>query len=463
MLRRDFAATLASNLLTALIGFGTYVIFLNVLKPEGQGLFALACFIPSIVATFCGLGQDTVNATLAGLRKEDRSGLFVQSILVTIFGAAVSVVVTGAYFFWLPIDRGQFGQLDATVVWLAALIAPVTILAANLSALVRGVGKVATSAVLQVAPPAAVLVLAVVLLVVMNLGLTAAVIVTVAGTLIGALIPLWFLREYVTLRPSAITWALARKSLAFGLQICMANFAMFLVYRVNQGIMGYMGDYVTVADIGLFAAAVGLAERLRVVPGSLGQAFLPRLANELAARQAQVPSVFRYSVVISVAAMLAMAAAGVGAILLVLRPEYRASIAPFLILLPGVAALGGASILSSDFLARGKPYYAMAVSWGNLCVNVILNLLLIPVIGIAGAALTSTICYVAALVASIIIYRRESGVRAGELVPRWADCMYVWRGSWDMARQMLGWVLRRGSSDGAPPPAPPPSGPAGGR
>jgi O-antigen/teichoic acid export membrane protein len=454
MLKREFAAMLASNLLIALIGLGTWAIFLNVLKPEGQALLTLACFIPSILWTFCGLGQEVVNATFAGIRKDQRQALFMQTILVTIFSGVVGTLMIAAYFFLVPPERqGQFANLDPTVIWLSTLMVPATVLGINLSALVRGVGRITTSAVLQVVPSVVIFILALILLVGLRLGVTAAMALTVAGTLIGAVIPIWCLREYATLRPSVLSWELLKKSFSFGLQVCIGNLAMFLVYRINQGILGYMEPYgIDLVQIGLFAAAVALTERMRILPGSLGQAFLPRLANELAERQGQVPSVYRYSLVISIASMFAMAAAGVGVILLLLKPIYIGSIVPFLILLPGVAALGGASILASDLLTRGKPYFNTAIAWANLGLNVVLNLLLIPVMGIAGAALTSTICYGITLTATTIIYLRVSGVPVREMAPRGADWMFVWRGTWQLVGEILRWVLRR---PGAPFPPPP--------
>ena len=460
MLKREVTATFIGSLVAAAFGLGVSVVFARSLGRDGQGLLALAGFIPGILSSFCSLGQDSVNATFGGLYKEQRSALFLQSLLVTAFTAVVSVPVICAYFFWLPINRGEFAQLQPEVIWISCLFAPAAVLAGTLSSLVRGVGRVTTSAAVQAVPSATTLVLALVFLVMLRQGLKVAVAVSVVGPLVGAGISLWILRDYATLRPSRLSWDLMKKSLIFGWQISVATLAMFLVYRINQGILGYMAS---TAEIGLFSIAVGLADRLRLVPGSLGQAFLPRLANELAARQGQVPAVFRYATLVSVGSMAGVGVAGIPAILVFYGWEYAGSIIPFLILLPGVAALGGASILSSDLMARGKPRYAMIGSWVSLTVVVVLNLVLIPFLGISGAALASTVTYLTtSLGLAMLFYRYESRVPLREMVPRWADCVYIWRGSWDMLWQMLKWVRRRGASQRPlPPQAPPPQVPPG--
>jgi O-antigen/teichoic acid export membrane protein len=157
--------------------------------------------------------------------------------------------------------------------------------------------------------------------------------------------------------------------------------------------------------------------------------------------------------------MLAVGAAGVPAILLLYGREYAGSIVPFLIMLPGVAALGGASVLASDLLTRKKPKYGLSMGYILLAFNVAFNIALIPLMGISGSALASTISYVAALVLWMIFYRRESHVPLKELAPRWADCVYVWSGSWAMAREALGWIFGRRKT--AAPPSPEPADPSG--
>lgn len=445
MLKREVTATFAGNLGAAVVGLGTSILFARILGREGQGLLALAMFLPTIVATFAPLGMDMVNATFGGLHKEARRGLFLQSILVALFGAAVAALATGAYFFWLPIDRGEFARLSPEIVWLACLMTPLSVLSATLSCLVRGVGRITTSAALQAVPPLATLALAGTLLLGLQGGLEAAMAASIGGQTVSVALSIWILRDYATLRPSDFSWSLLKRSLGFGWQISLGTLASFLVYRINQGILGYMAP----ADqIGLFVVAVGLAERLRLVPGSLGQAFLPRLANELAARQGQVPAVFRYSLIISVASMAGIGVAGVPAILLFYGWAYAGAVPPFLIMLPGIAALGGASVLASDLMTRKKPKYGLYLGYILLAANFGLNLALIPVIGINGAALASTASYLAALALWIVFYRHESKAPLADLVPRWADCVYLWRAGWGMVADMGRWLRRKPEQKG---------------
>jgi O-antigen/teichoic acid export membrane protein len=288
--------------------------------------------------------------------------------------------------------------------------------------LVRGVGRIKTAALIHVVQYATFLVLLAIFLAWYTGGLKTATVLWVLNPLVGVALSVWVLRDYVTLRPSRFSPWLFKKSLIFGSQISLATVAGFLVYRVDQGMLAYM---VPVDQLGLYVVAVALAERLRLLPDSIGTAFLPRLSNEIADRQSQVPVVFRYTTIVSTVSMLLAAIIGSPAILIIFGKDYYAMLPSFLLLLPGIAALGGASILAGDLASRQKPKYSMLIGYAMLAATIVLNLILIPFMGIAGAALVSSISYIAACILWLICYRRESKVPIKEMIPRWEDCVYL--------------------------------------
>ena len=112
MFKREVTATLVSNVIGAVFSLGNAVILARVLGPAGWGLLGLALLIPAVTVTFCVLGQDMVNATFAGLYKDKRNSLFQQSLLITFFGAIIGALVICAFYFWLPVAKGQFGKLS---------------------------------------------------------------------------------------------------------------------------------------------------------------------------------------------------------------------------------------------------------------------------------------------------------------------------------------------------------------
>jgi len=434
MLKRDVTVTFAANIFSTFLSLCTSIIIARVLGPTNRGLLGLAIFIPSIAATFCSLGQGTVNMTFAGLYKDMRGSLFVQSLIVTLFGTVLSTLVICAFYFWLPIEKGQFGQLSTDIIWLTCLVTPISMLSSLITSLVRGTGRIAVAAAIQVAQGAIFLCLLAFFFGLRGGGLKSALALTALIPLTSIILSLWAIREHMTFRLSKLSGWLFKKSMGFGTQISLATFAGFLIYRIDQGILAYM---VSAEQVGLYIVAVAIAEQIRLLPDSIATAFLPRLANELSDRQAQVPVVFRCTTIISIASMVLAGIVGIPAILLFYGRAYCQSIPAFLFLLPGVAVLGGSSILASDLASREKPKYSVWVSCTILFVNIVLNFALIPFMGIAGASLASTISYISAAILWVIFYGGQSGTSLQELIPRLADARYVLASIIPLIRQMV--------------------------
>ena len=89
--------------------------------------------------------------------------------------------------------------------------------------------------------------------------------------------------------------------------------------------------------------------------------------------------------------------------------DYSSSIFPFKILLIGVVTMSGWKILGSDLYGRGKPELNIYVSLISVVLNIILNILWIPKIGILGAAWATSISYTFSFVAIAIVYCKVSG------------------------------------------------------
>jgi len=433
-LKQEISATVAGNFVAAIVFLGNAIILARVLGPANRGLLSLAMLIPLITSSFCIFGQDVVNMTFAGLYKDKRSSLFQQSLIIALLGAVVSTVIICAFYFWLPISKGRFEQLSPDIVWLSCLVAPTTILSRMAIALVRGVGKITAGAAIHVAQITAFLVMLIIFLVWLNRGLKAAIVVTALYPLVAVVLSGWALRNYMTFKPSEFSGRLFKKSLGFGGLLSLTVFANFLTYRIGHGILGYM---VSLEQVGLYVVAIGVAEQLRLLPNSISAAFLPRLANDISGRQSQVPVVFRYTAVISTGSMLVIGMFGAPAMLVFFGWDYYGAIPSFLLLLPGIAVLGAASVLSSDLAAREKPKYSVWIGCIILVVNIVFSFVLIPSMGIAGAALASSIAFITAGVLWLIFYLRESGMLLRQMAPRVEDVKYVFRGVVAIVCQVL--------------------------
>ena len=147
-------------------------------------------------------------------------------------------------------------------------------------------------------------------------------------------------------------------------------------------------------EVGLYSISASVAEKLLIIPGILATVLFPKItsisgkdANDLTSR------VIRHTIIIMILASLFLIFFADPLISLFFGKEFLPSVLPLLILLPGMIAFGIGAIIAADLSGRGKPQYAVWSSITALIANVVLNIILIPKMGIMGAALASSISY----------------------------------------------------------------------
>jgi O-antigen/teichoic acid export membrane protein len=181
----------------------------------------------------------------------------------------------------------------------------------------------------------------------------------------------------------------------------------YLNYRVDEVIVAML---LPTEQLGFYVIAVGLAERLWILPGAVASALLPHLTNRRE-RDPQISVVIARHVMIwiGLTCIGIFVVAGVG-IRLLYSSAYEGSIAPLRWLLPGIFTLSLGKVLVTELLAQEKPRYTVWASGIAAVVNIAANLLLVPRMGISGAALASSISYTVLSVILMWLFVRETGV-----------------------------------------------------
>jgi stage V sporulation protein B len=98
------------------------------------------------------------------------------------------------------------------------------------------------------------------------------------------------------------------------------------------------------------------------------------------------------------------------------------SVAALRFLLPGVVILALGKVIAGDLAGRGLLLYNTLGSFTALTATVAFDLLLIPRLGINGAAIASSVSYALATGVMLFFYTRISGNTVADLiVPRLTD------------------------------------------
>lgn len=201
---------------------------------------------------------------------------------------------------------------------------------------------------------------------------------------------------------------------AYGSQL-----AQFLSFRLDLFLVGF---FLTVTDIGLYALAVSLGQMLWLLSNAASVVLFPRVASseDRAGRSSETARVCRIALGATIVGTLVLAVISPVAIPLLFGSRFAPSVTPLLLLLPGVVAFSVVNVLGSFVTGIGRPAHVMVVSLVGLAVTAPLDLLLIPAVGIEGAALASSVSYTAAALAMLwfFVHHSRVGVRETLLLRR---------------------------------------------
>ena len=202
-------------------------------------------------------------------------------------------------------------------------------------------------------------------------------------------------------------WGILREQVRYGAQGQIANLAQLFNYRLDQFLVA---AFVSRAGVGHYAVAVGLGESVWWISSAVAMVLLPGLTRmERERAEEMTPLVSRNTLLVSVAAAAVLMAVSPIAIRVLFGSDFTPATTPLFLLMPGVVAASATRVLGSYLFSQGHVIFNSYATFIALGVTLALDLVLIPTLEVEGAAIASSIAYVAALVATLYWYRQVSG------------------------------------------------------
>lgn len=393
------------------IGFVGSVVIARVLGPAGRGEYVVAVTAASTAMAVGHLSVEQANLYLWSERGE-RSRLVGGGLLIGALAGVVAVAAAGllvAGGLWL-------GDSDPFLLAVALAAVPAGIAALYLNGLLVLDGQLRAmnlaTAVASIGQTVAVIALAVM----GDLTVLAVVVIWAAVTIVPLFVqvPALARRPGITL-PSV---GLAREAVGIGLRYHLGMVAVFLVLRVDIFMLDAMAG---AAAVGIYSLAVTLTEATYLVTDPISQAAVSAQVGEARGDASYTARIARTNLAVSGVLMLALIVAAPVAVPLVFGAPFGPSVAPIVALAVGTVAWTFQRPLGVFAVQQNRPLLVTAVSIGALVANVVLNLLLIPWATEVGAAVASTITYLALSGFYLGWFLRDSTTSWRELIPRSSD------------------------------------------
>lgn len=201
--------------------------------------------------------------------------------------------------------------------------------------------------------------------------------------------------------------AYGRPLVAFGVQTMALVLLLTSMFKVDILLVSYFED---AASTGHYRAALQVSEFMWVVSIAMEQVMIQSTAalwaeERLGELTALLSRMLRYVVVITVLLVAGVFVLSEQFLTLYFGPAYSASVLPLRILLPGVLGFAIARVIWPVLQAGGHLRTLLLATGTAVVLNVVLNLVLIPEFGIAGAAIGTSIAYGSMAVTHVLAAR----------------------------------------------------------
>jgi len=203
-----------------------------------------------------------------------------------------------------------------------------------------------------------------------------------------------------------------------------------------------LGPMVGVETVGQMSIAIALGEWLWYIPSILGNLLFAVVAADVVGKSTRQISLGTRAVTsILVPTALVLSLAGPKLVMALYGKSYEPAGTLFVLLLPGMTALGIHLVIDAYFAGKGFPSISILSAIAALTAKVGLNLVAVPSFGARGAAVVTSLVYTALLTVKIRAFASHTGTPVRSLlVPAPGDFQYVL--TW--ARTRLGSQTFRG-------------------
>jgi len=433
-LKKFGAMTFVAQITIFIFGLITHIILARILGPSDRGTYALIILIPSILGLVGTVGIEISNVYYTAQKKYKLSNIISNSLILSI-GIGLSIII----LFWLISTSNAFqdflkaNNINPLYLWLVVGTIPIGFLCKFFHTILLGREEIVKYNGVSIFQSIFQLGLIATFLIILGYGLFGAILSYMLSA-IGVVLVVLLLVNQLERISFSINRKLLRETIHFGIKGYLGNIFQFLNYRIDMFLVAYFLD---ITALGYYVIAVSIAERLWIIPKSMGIILFPRISSiEEAQANKLTPKISRNSLFVVFIMSVILLILARPLIYFLFGPSFLPSVRPLIILLPSIVAFSLVKILASDLAGRGKPEINTLASCVSLAVNIPLNLLLIPRFGIAGAAFATTVAYILATLVTIVAFTHISKVA-------WTDVLWIKADDFKIYSNMVSKIIRK--------------------
>lgn len=402
------AVAFGGQLLMHLLALTGTLIVSRALGPSGRGEFAVALAAASSSLAVCLIGLEFAITYFFAQKLYGLRAIARVATAAALLMAPVALLLQVGFF--LSTRETVFAGIGTAAVLVAASSVPIGIHLNWLMGLFQLGNRLVRSQAGMLAGAAAQLSGVLVLALLGELTVVTALLMYALNVTVAWLLHVVWGTSFLTLKPSRDRVAV-RRVVAYGLRLHPGFLFWYLLLRADILLVNaLLGTH----EAGLYSIAVIVAEVILILSTPVAAAVLPAQAQGEVSESATLTfKAVRCNCTLAAALALLFAGSMWLMIPLVFGPPFAPAYEALLVLLPGIVFMAAYRPLYNWLLRQDRPGRMVAIAASSFSVNVLLNVLLLPPLGIVGAGVASSIAY-GALAGGLIAW----GLRVGHLSAR---------------------------------------------
>jgi len=403
---KHFSITFFAHILNLILGIFTSILIARILGPENKGILSLTILLPTLLITLLNFGIEPSTIYYIGKGKYDNRKIYGNTLIIGVFISGISILFALIIIFYF---KDLFlKEVPSKYLFISLGLIPLMMFHGFLNKILLGLQKIRKYSLISVLKNVFFLFLIIFSLIILKLGVIEAILARILSYLFSVILICLMLHKIIGSAKYNIDKSYIKDVSLYGIKTHAANILAFLNYRLD---MFLVNAFLSPIFVGYYSISVSIAEQLWLISSSASLILFVRVASEKDDKRLKefTPVVSRNVLFMSVIGALTFFLISKWMISFLYSKSYLPSVIPFNILLPGIVALSVSKVLSSDIGGRGRPLINTYLTGISVFVNLGLNIIWIPKLGVEGAALASTVAYSVMFLGTLIIYCKISG------------------------------------------------------
>jgi len=377
-------------------GYGSRLIIAR-LGASDYGLVALGFAVMSIAATLSMVGIQSGIVRYVSLYKgkEDKGrikGTIISALKITLPLSFISAFILFWYASWISIHVFHDANLTP-ILRIFAIGIPFSVLASNLLSATVGFQDMRYNVYAQYIFQEPLKLTAIVILLLLGFGVVGAAWGWVLAIMLTPFLAFYFLEKKVfpVFKTKVKAVSVDKELFAFSFPLLFAGIAGLIMGWTDTLMLGYFSSS---ADVGIYNVALPTAQLIRSIPGALVVIFFP-VISELYARnkiedlRRTYSAVTKWMLALIWPVFLLVLLFPEQIIKILFGAEYIAGATALSILVAGFVIGSVVGPASQTLQTYGRTKTVMMTSYIGAAINFLLNLFLIPIYGVNGAAIAT--------------------------------------------------------------------------